>query len=253
MSSADEPIHQRLLALAAPRPGEIVVDLGCGAGPTLSALALAAPGARLLGIDRSEQSLRAAVNVLKRHIGGRSGVAIADLRDPLPLLDGSVDVVLSYNTVECVPDPVALLHDVARVLRPGGRLVLAHVDFDSLIIAGADADLDRRVCHAYADLPQPWMDNADGRVGRKLPGLVRQSSLRLTMVESMVSASTELDGHAAERVDEVYGALRSASRHGTGVPSLDDVERWRLQVSEADVRGTFYFTEVTVIAVAERP
>jgi ubiquinone/menaquinone biosynthesis C-methylase UbiE len=99
------------------------------------------PEASLIGIDRSEEALRRAGSALVGHRWPTAEI-VADLSDPLLCADASADVVLSYNTVECLPDPQGLLVEVARVLCPGGRAITAHVDFDSLVVAGADADLD---------------------------------------------------------------------------------------------------------------
>lgn len=175
---------------------------------------------------------------------------MADLRWPLPFRDGCVDSVVSYNTLECVPEPAALLHDVARILRPGGRLLLAHVDFDSLTIAGADTALDRRICHAYADLAQPWMDVANGRIGRQLPGLVSASPLELIATEPHLNSSTELSGHAERRVNEIARAVRPEREQDTITPA--DVVLWRSQTTESAVAGRFFFAETTLITTAER-
>ncbi|MFE6052821.1 methyltransferase domain-containing protein [Kitasatospora sp. NPDC056446] len=252
MSDSAEAIHNRLAELAAPTASSRVIDLGCGAGPTLLALSRVAPEAALVGIDRSDEFLQRARQGLQGHRGPVMAVA-ADLRTLLPCGDASADVVLSYNTVECLPDPEQLLAEVARVLRPGGRAVLAHVDFDSLVIAGADADLDRRVCHAFADDVQSWMDHADGRIGRKLGLLLARSALRLVSVEPLLTWSTELSGHAEARIGEIRKALLSADKHGRGTVSAAEVEKWYAAVQEADHLGGFFFSELAFIAVAERP
>ncbi|MFJ2777551.1 methyltransferase domain-containing protein [Kitasatospora sp. NPDC087315] len=252
MSDSAEAIHNRLAELAAPTASSRVIDLGCGAGPTLLALSRVAPEATLIGIDRSVEFLRQAQEELHGHLGSVMALA-ADLQTPLPCGDESADVVLSYNTVECLPDPEQLLAEVARVLRPGGRAVLAHVDFDSLVIAGADADLDRRVCHAFADDVQSWMDHADGRIGRKLGLLLARSALRLVSVEPLLTWSTELSGHAEARIGEIRKALLSADKHGRGTVSSAEVEKWYTAVQEADRLGGFFFSELAFIAVAERP
>ncbi|KQV20856.1 hypothetical protein ASE03_12860 [Kitasatospora sp. Root187] len=211
-----------------------------------------APRISLVGIDRSAESLRQARGTLQEH-SGPTATIVADLRDPVPCADGSADVVLSYNTIECLPDPQAMLVEVARVLRPGGRAIMAHVDFDSLVIAGADADLDRRICHAFADDAQSWMDHADGRIGRKLGLLVAQSPLRLVGVEPMLTWSTAFSGHAEGRIDQIRKALLSAARHGRGSVSPAEVEEWYAAVLEADRLGGFFFSELAFIAVAASP
>ena len=62
----------------------------------------------------------------------------------------------------------------------------SHTDFDTIIVnaGGADPNLDRRVLHAYADQPQPWMNHSDTRMGRKLPGLAQRSRLDLVAVDA---------------------------------------------------------------------
>ncbi|MFD4533498.1 methyltransferase domain-containing protein [Kitasatospora sp. NPDC058397] len=252
MSDSAEPIHARLAELAGPQdPDQVVVDLGCGTGPTLRAVSRMAPLASLVGIDRSVESLRQVHAALAGHKGSTATI-VADLRDPLPCSEASVDVVLSYNTVECLPNPQEMLAEVARVLRPGRRAVIAHVDFDSMVIAGADADLDRRVCHAFADDAQSWMDHADGRIGRELGLLLARSPLELVGVEPLLAWSTEFTGHAKDRVDQIRKALLSAARHGRGAVAPEEVEAWYTSVCDADQLGGFFFSELAFIAVAEK-
>ncbi|WP_259316892.1 methyltransferase domain-containing protein [Kitasatospora xanthocidica] len=252
MSESNEPVHTRLAELAAPYARSQVVDLGCGAGPTLRAVSKLAPEVSLVGIDRSEESLRRARIALTKHSGPTTEI-VADLSDPLPCADASADVVLSYNTIECLPDPHRLLLEVARVLRPGGRAIMAHVDFDSMVVAGAGTDLDRRVCHAFADDVQGWMDHADGRMGRKLGMLLARSPLTLVSVEPLLAWSTEFSGHAKERIGQIRKALLSAARHGRASVDPAEVEAWFAAVCEADRLGGFFFSELAFIAVAERP
>ncbi|MFJ6619572.1 methyltransferase domain-containing protein [Kitasatospora sp. NPDC091335] len=252
MSDSAEPIHARLAELAGPpEPGQVVVDLGCGTGPTLRAVSRIAPRASLIGIDRSAESLHQVHAALAGH-KGQMATIVADLCDRLPCSDESVDVVLSYNTIECLPDPQEMLAEVARVLRPGGRAVIAHVDFDSMVIAGADAELDRRVCHAFADDAQSWMDHADGRIGRKLGLLLARSPLDFVGVEPLLAWSTEFTGHAQARLGQIRKALLSVARHGRGAVAPEEVEAWYTLVRDADQLGGFFFSELAFIAVAEK-
>ncbi|MFJ3788542.1 methyltransferase domain-containing protein [Kitasatospora sp. NPDC090091] len=154
MSEADEAVHEHLVDCARLTAHGCVADLGCGRGPTLAAFARRFPGARLVGLDHSPAGVDAARELLAGHPGG-ADLRVADLAQPLPLAAGCADAVVSYNVLECLADPAALLREVSRVLRPGGRAVLAHVDFDSLMIVGAPRGLDRRICHAFTDDQQP--------------------------------------------------------------------------------------------------
>ena len=111
----------------------------------------------------------------------------ADLARPLPIATGSVDRVLCHNTLEALADPAGLLVEANRFLRPGGRAVIGHSDFDTLVFAGAELTLTRRLVHTYCDLQQPgWMDGVDGTIGRRLPALVGRSPLQVGQVHAEV-------------------------------------------------------------------
>ncbi|MBK3576538.1 methyltransferase domain-containing protein [Streptomyces sp. MBT65] len=251
MSETNETLHDRFIELAdLPAEGS-VVDLGCGAGPALAAFARRHPKARVIGFDREAESLAKARERLRNH-GGSVQLASADLREKLPLDDASVDVVISSNLLECLPAPGALLGEVWRVLRPGGRAVLSHSDFDALVISGAPIPLDRKIVHAFADDAPPWMDSSDGRMGRKLPGLVQTSPLERTHVETLVTQSTELAGHAARRVGDIRGALRATAMRGLGRVDTVEVEEWFSGIQQAAVEGRFFFAETAVVVAAHR-
>ncbi|MCG6498782.1 methyltransferase domain-containing protein [Kitasatospora sp. A2-31] len=252
MSEADEAIHEHLVDRAELTAHGCVADLGCGRGPTLAAFARRFPRARLVGLDHSPAGVDAARELLAGHPGG-TDLRVSDLAQPLPLVTGCADAVVSYNVLECLADPAALLREVSRVLRPGGRAVLAHVDFDSLVIAGAPRGLDRRICHAFTDDQQPWMEHADGRIGRKLPGLVAGSPLVVEQVTPLVTASTELTGHAARRIEGVRHALTEAARRGAGPLSRAEIEEWHAAVQGAAAAGRFFFAETAVVVTARVP
>jgi SAM-dependent methyltransferase len=109
--------RRRAFLLAEARPGERVLDLGCGAGRFVAALRDA--GADPVGVEIAEAALQRA----------RVNAPGADLRllEPdgsLPLEHGSVDLVWCSEVLEHVPDTAHLLLEVRRVLRSGGRLLV---------------------------------------------------------------------------------------------------------------------------------
>ncbi len=102
-------------------PGGIVLDVGCGPASITATLAHAAgPGGLVLGVDRSEAMLTRAV---RAESGPHIGFLHADAQQ-LPLRDKTVDAVISVAVLQLVPDPVMALAEMARVLRPGGRLAV---------------------------------------------------------------------------------------------------------------------------------
>jgi SAM-dependent methyltransferase len=91
--------------------GRDVLDMACGAGFGL--LMLRAAGAMAFGVDYDGGALR-----------GQRAVACADAAH-LPFRESTFDLVTSFETLEHVPDAAAMLRELRRVLRPGGRLVLS--------------------------------------------------------------------------------------------------------------------------------
>ena len=104
---------RRELLLGSLREGDAWLDLGCGAG-RFTALA---PGG--IGVDVAEEALARA----RENVPGGDFRLVAD-DGTLPLPHGSVDLVWCSETLEHVPDALALLQECRRVLRPGGRLVV---------------------------------------------------------------------------------------------------------------------------------
>jgi arsenite methyltransferase len=107
--------------------GQVVVDLGCGAGTDLLIAAqMSGPKGRVIGVDMTASMLaRAAESAVEM---GLDHVELHEsLIERLPVEAGSVDVVISNGVIDLVPDKDAVFEEIDRVLRPGGRLQLADV------------------------------------------------------------------------------------------------------------------------------
>ncbi|KOG34972.1 MULTISPECIES: class I SAM-dependent methyltransferase [Streptomyces] len=131
----DGPAYAAAVEELALRPGDAVLDAGCGTGRALPPLrAAVGPTGTVLGVDLTPEMLEEAV---KAGRGGRNdmsgqagheGTATLLLADVgrLPVHDGALDAVFGAGLVSHLADPVADLRELARVVRPGGRLALFH-------------------------------------------------------------------------------------------------------------------------------
>jgi ubiquinone/menaquinone biosynthesis C-methylase UbiE len=118
-------------AFAGLRPGETVVDLGCGAGlDVLLAAARVGPAGKAIGIDMTPEMIARARQNAARPVNGQK-LSNVDFHlaqiDQLPLADGSVDCVISNCVLNLVPDKAAAFHEIWRVLKQGGRLAVTDI------------------------------------------------------------------------------------------------------------------------------
>ena len=116
-------------ALAALRPGEVVLDLGSGGGfDVFIAARKVGPKGRAIGVDMTPEMLARA----RKNIGAyreRSGLDNVEFRlgeiEHLPLADNSVDAVISNCVINLSPDKPQVWREIARVLKPGGRVAVS--------------------------------------------------------------------------------------------------------------------------------
>jgi len=119
----DLPAYRAAVARAGIRRGGVAIDVGCGTGRALPPLRDAVgPAGAVIALDVTREMLHAA-----RPAAAVAGAALvlADAR-ALPLRDGSADAIFAAGLVNHLPDTEAGLRELARVIRPGGKLVLFH-------------------------------------------------------------------------------------------------------------------------------
>ncbi len=220
--------YEWLLARAAAPPSRLL-DIGAGQGRLLG-LARELVRERLVGID-------------PKHPAGRPDHPIARVigdGQRLPFADDTFDFVVETETLEWVRDPVALLREAARVCTPRGRVVSDDTDWDTLVFAGGDGTLGRRILRAFCD------SGPNGWIGRTTPSLMRRAGLRSIEVNVRVIAEHELKPGTLgywqiQVIDEWLRAKALATAQ-----ELDD---WRADLHQATDRGDFLFSANRYVCV----
>ena len=123
-------------------PGEVVLDIGCGAGmDTLIAAQMVGHTGSVTGIDMTPDMVakarRSTAAMGAGHVTIMEGSA-----ERLPFDDASFDVVISNGVIDLIPDKDAVFAEITRVLRPGGRIQLADVTIQRPVSEEGKRDVD---------------------------------------------------------------------------------------------------------------
>jgi SAM-dependent methyltransferase len=124
------------------QPGERVVDVGCGAGiDSLIAAHMVGSAGRVIGVDMTPTMLtkarRSATETQATNVEFREGYGEA-----LPIPDGWADVVISNGVLNLMPDKAKALQEMARVLKPGGRLQIGDILVEKAVPESAKRKID---------------------------------------------------------------------------------------------------------------
>ncbi len=219
------------LALA---EGLTVLDVGCGPGTDLSALASAVgPTGTVLGVDRDPAMLAAARGRLAPYprIWLHHGDAHA-----LPLADASVDRARADRVLQHLTVPARAVAELRRVLRPGGLVALAEPDWDTLAIAATDQTVSRGYTRYVAT---DVVRNAT--IGRLLGRLLHGAGFEVTSADAGVAVFR--DYATAEVVLKMPAVVERACRAG----ALDEraAAAWLADLADGPFLAAFtFFTAV---------
>lgn len=218
--------------------GDAALDLGCGTGVDLAAMATRT--ARAVGVDRSATMAGVAAGR-----GGAAGtrVAVAD-GQRLPFAEGSFDAVNCRAVLVHTPRPELTMAEVRRVLRPGGRVLLSEPDHGSHVVATTEVDVFERILrHRRTTFRHPL-------VGRSLARLAVDAGL--TVTDSWAIPIVHRSLAAARAAGGPFGPAIDAAVAADAVSSAE-AARYTRSLEEADEAGGFFFAAVSVAVLATAP
>lgn len=140
-----------------------VLDVGCQNSTSLKYMKEKfALNGELVGIDKRGKDFD---NV--------EGIKLIEMDASQPLLfpDNHFDFIFHKDTLECITDIPTHIKNLHRILKPNGKIICVHRDWESIVINGDNKKLINKIIYEYANFLQgSWMDDCDGWIGRRLWG-----------------------------------------------------------------------------------
>jgi len=213
-----------------PKPGERILDVGCGTGVNVLAISkLVGTAGKVVGIDNSPAMLAIARDKASAENIEYRLMAVEEV----DFADNSFDGVVCTQVLGYVADPVPVIRSLLRVVKPTGRVFVAETDWDSLAYSIPDKELQRKVTLSFTD------HHGDGWVGRRLYPLCRQAGAAEIELHPYVI-------HNAEYSIRKYGGPLSYVIRDYLLRSQkcteEEVKRWLQLLSDAFDDHSYFFS-----------
>lgn len=241
---AQARLRRRFLRFMPVRPGAHVLEVGCGTGVIVRDLAaMVGPRGQVIGVDRSRFVVEAARQLCRAHPARRRMAFRVAAGERLPFRADRFDATLAVTVMLHVADPLAVVKEMTRITRPGGRVGLQDQDFGTVVCAHPDRALTARI-----------MDGVVGRIyeepfsGRRLPGLLHAAGLEEARLLADVYHDTALTPYTAE-----FLGRRAENAVRFGIIDAATAQGWLDGLATMLGRGAFVFSTNYYGAVGVKP
>ena len=221
-----------------------VLDMGCGTGVATRTIARRADfSGRVTGIDLSPYLVNAAKRLADEEgLGGRVEFRSGDTRE-LDIYDGSFDAVLAHTLVSHVQEPLTVIKEAGRVVKPGGLIAIFDGDYASITFALDDPvqskKYDEALINAVVTSP---------RVMRQMPRLLRQAGLEMVRTFPYTMAEVGKGDFWLSAIDS-FEKLAPKS----GAMTEADATSWANALHRASDDGVFFGASNYYTYIARRP
>jgi SAM-dependent methyltransferase len=224
------------------RPGHAVLDVGCGTGDDVRALAAqVVPGGRAVGLDSSQTAV-AEGRTRAQGAGLPVEFHVGDAHE-LPFEADTFDAARTDRVLQHLRDPALALAELARVTRPGRPVVVMDSDWDTLVVDSPDRAVTRQILRAHVDA------TPHSRIGSRLRALFLGVGLRDVQVVAVAAALTSFP--LANRIFRLAAAAQTAA--ATGAVSEEQAARWLAQLEDADREDRFFCSLTGYVVAGLKP
>jgi ubiquinone/menaquinone biosynthesis C-methylase UbiE len=209
--------------------GDIAVDVGCGTGEDVFAIAAqVAPRGNAIGIDISATMI-ATAKERARQIHSRTTFLQADACR-LPFGDASIDAIRAERLLQHIGSAEAALHEMVRVVKKGGRVVIWEGDLDLFVIDAADYEvsrvLQRFVCDQFVN----------GAIGHRLFGMFQEEGLTKLRSQPLLRSITDF-----ALIESAFDLCASVAQVvSQGLLDRERAHRWLEGLRSASRAGRFF-------------
>lgn len=238
-----QAIKERTYELMCLQPGQSVLDVGCGPGTdTLTLAERIGTEGRVVGLDFDEAMIaKANANAATRDstLSGQLEHLVGDVK-ALPFPNDYFDACRAERLLQVLPasyEPNRVVAELGRVVRPGGRLLLADTDWHSASVDFGDLELERRLMHFFATRMRP-----NGSAGRQLLTYLRTAGFRDVGIETFAHPMLDFS-------QTPFGDWLRREATAAQVASASEMDAWAKELTERTERGSFFASVAYVVVV----
>ncbi len=175
------------------------------------------------------------------YIGSKIELIESDCSSAIDFPDNSFDFVFTKDSLECITDKENHVKEIYRILKPNGFVICIHCDWDSIVFNGKEKELINKTIHNYANWKQPWMDDIDSWIGRRLYSIFNTTGLFTgqAYIHSVIETSY-LEGNNGYNQIKNFGDLVTDN---TGLITQEEYDLLVTDMQNAQENGTYLFSK----------
>jgi ubiquinone/menaquinone biosynthesis C-methylase UbiE len=222
--------------------GSSVLDVGCGTGDDVVNLyKIVGPEGRVVGIDDSADLIAEAKTRVER-AGVSVELYVGDAHELTQFSDNCFDATRAAAVFHHLESPEKALREMIRVTKPGGLIVIAEVDWETLVVDHPNITLTRRIMHHHCD-----DKHRNGWIGRQLARLFKQAQLDVYIIPAAIVVPSY---NLANLIFGLENLVKKMQVEGS--VSQQDADEWLSVAKSLDEQGLFFASVTGFIVMGKK-